>query len=378
MANVLSVYDPISYANEALIQLEKALGLAGRVHRGYDKEPRQRGSVISIRKPSVFTAQDAPGSDMDINAGEVQILLNKWKEVKFALTDKELSETGEIIIDEHIRPAAYALADQIDTDLATLYADIPWFYDANATTEVQDITQTRKVMFDNSVPLDDPNMVHLMVDGALEAEFLALNIFHNAATAGQASQGALLRGNMGTRFGLEIFANQNTPSHVKGTCDDPDLLTNGTPAKGATSLDLDAASVTGTLVKGDTFVIAGNTQRYAVTALNTASSNAFTAVAITPGLAAAPGDGAAVTVSLDSHVANMAFHRNFAALATAPLSDLGNAVGANIGVAEDPITQLSLRSRLWYDGDNSTVKVGLDVLYGYKTLDGNLANRLRS
>ena len=34
--NTLGIYDPLFYAQEALIQLEKALGLAGRVHRGYD------------------------------------------------------------------------------------------------------------------------------------------------------------------------------------------------------------------------------------------------------------------------------------------------------------------------------------------------------
>ncbi len=91
MANTLSVYDPIFYAQEALIQLEKALGMAGRVYRGYEKSPQEPGKVISIRRPSTFTAQDAPGSDMDIDAGEVQIILDQWKEVKFKLTDKELA-----------------------------------------------------------------------------------------------------------------------------------------------------------------------------------------------------------------------------------------------------------------------------------------------
>lgn len=78
MANTPSVYDPIFYASEALIQLEKTLGMAIRVHRGYDKAPQDKGSIISIRKPSTFTAQDAPGTTSDIEAGEEQIVLNKW------------------------------------------------------------------------------------------------------------------------------------------------------------------------------------------------------------------------------------------------------------------------------------------------------------
>src|SRR4051812_42795680 len=107
MANTLSIYDPLFYANEALIWLKKALGLAGRVHRGYDASPQQQGSVIQIRRPSTFTAQNAPSSPQDISAGMVPITLDQWKEVKFKLTDKELTFTKEKIISEHIQPAAY-------------------------------------------------------------------------------------------------------------------------------------------------------------------------------------------------------------------------------------------------------------------------------
>ncbi|WP_041467284.1 P22 phage major capsid protein family protein [Chlorobium phaeobacteroides] len=83
MANNLNLYDPLFYAQEGLIQLQKALGMASRVHRGYDKEPQQKGSTIKISKPGTFTAQDAPSNDQDINAEGMEIKLDKWKEVKF-------------------------------------------------------------------------------------------------------------------------------------------------------------------------------------------------------------------------------------------------------------------------------------------------------
>ena len=35
MANTLGVYDPIFFAQEALIHLENALGMATRVHRSF-------------------------------------------------------------------------------------------------------------------------------------------------------------------------------------------------------------------------------------------------------------------------------------------------------------------------------------------------------
>jgi len=379
-SNTLAAYDPIFYAQEALMALEKALGMAGRVYRGYDRSPGQIGKVTSIRKPSTFTAQNAPGSDMDIDAGEVQITLDQWKEVKFALTDQELAWTGERIVDEHIRPAAYALADAIDQALAAQYVYIPWYHENASPTDATDITGARKVLFNNAVPLDDPNMVHLMVDGDKEADFLGLNIFHSAATTGGNNEAALMRGSLGTRFGMECFANQNVPTHTEGTASTTTLAVATTTAalKGATSMDIDAGSVTGTLVPGDTFIIAGNTQRYAVTGTFTASTNVFSAVTFSPALVADAAEDAVITLNQSTHTANIGFHRNAFALATAPLSEMGNNVGASIATVADPITRLSLRSRIWYDGDNSTVKVGLDVLYGIKCLDPNMAVILRS
>jgi len=130
MTQSLGFYDPYFYAQEGLIQLEKVLGLAGRVHRGFDKSPQLKGSVINIKTPSVFTATDVNtstgGTTQDVVSPETTITLNQWKEVKFGLTDKELTFTGEQIISDHIRPAAYALADAIDQSIAGLYIDVPW------------------------------------------------------------------------------------------------------------------------------------------------------------------------------------------------------------------------------------------------------------
>jgi hypothetical protein len=74
MSNTLGNYDPNFYAAQALVQLEQALGMAGRVYRGYDKNPQEYGSVINIRRPTYFTAQAMPISSAntsDINPDSV-------------------------------------------------------------------------------------------------------------------------------------------------------------------------------------------------------------------------------------------------------------------------------------------------------------------
>ena len=368
--NTLGYYDPLFYANEGLIILEKALGRSARVHRGYDREVKQLGSTTAISRPSTFTAQDAPSSDQSLNTGMVQIPLSYWKEVKFSLTDKELSLSRENLIADHFAPAVYAIADDIDQNLALLANDIPWYYDIASTTEYKDLTRAKKVLRDNKVPFNDGKLVYCC-GSDLEAGFLEL--FANANFAGQSSQGVQLAGSMGIRSGVELFANNNVNSHVKGTCSVTALAVNGGFAKGVSSINLDAATVTGTLVAGDSFAIAGDSQRYAVTGTVTAAANAFAGVLFTPPLAAAAADNAVVTVRLDNHVQNLVYHKNAFALAMAPLSEAGNDLGAKIATVVDEKTGLVMRCRMFYTGDSSKVSAAVDVLYGVKTLDPNLA-----
>ena len=383
MANTLGVYNPIFYAQEALIQLEKALGMAGRVHRGIDEERRTfgKGETINIRRPSTFSAQDAPSTAQDATTETVALTLSYWREVKFKLTDKELAFTGQRIIDDHIRPAAYALADDIDQKLVAEALNVPWFYDIAATPVVDDLTGTRKVMFDNAVPVNDIGRLHFMAGGALEQGLLNLSAFTQQQGAGDMGVASQMRGSLGTKFGMEVFANQNVTTHTKGTCDDATLAIDLAAgyAAGTTSINIDDAgggSAAGTIVPGDTFVIAGNTQRYAVTnTVTMASGNADQNLTFTPGLAAAVADDAVVTFSFDDHTINLGFHRNAFALATAALPEIGNELGAKIASVTDPVTGLALRSRIYYVGDSSEVHVALDVLYGVQTLDPNLACR---
>ena len=379
MSNTLGNYDPIFYAQEALIALNKALGMAGRVHRGYDPNPQQKGSVINITRPSVFEATEVNtstgGTTQAVTPENVSITLDTWKEVKFGLTDKELTFTKEKIITDHITPAAYALADAIDLSLVGLYKKIPWKEAISATPVVTDITGVRKALFNNKVPMND---LHFMVDGDVEAGLLALSAFATADGAGQVGVDTQLRGTLGTRYGFEFFANQNTPAHTSGTMADTAGALNADADKGATSIVIKSLTDTETLKAGDIIKITGDAQQYVVTGDKTISS--ATTVGIYPALAKKNLANAVVTVILPSGTGAtknqcIAFHRHAFALAMAPLSDMGGRLGAQIATVADPVTNLSIRSRLWYEGDTSTVKVALDALWGVQVLNPNLAVR---
>ena len=377
MANSLGYYVPEFYAQEALVQLENALGMANAVYMGYDEERRafDRGEFVNIKRPASFQAQNAPSAAQDANTDQVQIQLSNWREVKSGLTDKELSFSEARIVAVHIRPAAYALANDIDQKLAELYADVPWSVQEDSTFSIANILAARKQLFDNGMPMQADGTKFAMIDSGAEADLLELQAFSQDQGAGATGVQTQIAGTLGTRYGFQHFANQNVQAHAAGSLTGSPV-TNGTSAVGATQVAIDAGTLTGTIAKGDIITFAGDSNSYAVTADVTAAGNAAT-VSITPALRASVADGVAVTVSQNTSTAeSLYFHRNAFALVTAPLSEMGNELGAQIATVTDPITGLSLRSRLYYDGDNSKVNVALDVLYGVKTLDPYLAVRV--
>ena len=370
--NTLGNYNETFFAQEALIQLEKVLGMAGRCYRGFNADPQIKGSTIQIRRPSSFTAADAPAVASNINTDSVSIVLNRWKEVKFSLTDKDLALSSDRIISDHIRPAAVAIADQVDQDMAQLYNDIPWYSTMSATPALSDITAIKKVMFGNKVPFKDESQLHFMIGGNEQMAF------QNAMTVLQNPQAAGLRdGSLGRLYGFDTWANQNTPVHTSGVAADSVGAVTGANAIGTASLVINGVTAGGTFNQGDSFSIAGDAQRYVLTANVTADGGGNATLPIAPALKQATAGSEVVTFFLGgaSKTQNLAFHTNAFALATAPLSTMGNQLGAKIAVISDPITNISLRSRLFYIGDTSSVVVALDILYGVKTLDPNLAVR---
>jgi len=386
MSNNLGFYDPQFYASEALLVLMKALGLANTVYRGYDTTPQQRGSTINISGPGSFTATEVNtttgGSTQDINAKEVTITLNKWMESKFVLTDKDLTFTKDKIITDHITPASYSLADAIDQDLSTLIPSIPWYDNWESTVVAADPLKARKRLFDNKAPMSD-GQLYCMLDSTKEAALLGLQAFSEYQGAGDIGVNTQVNGYLGKRYGMQFFANQNTPAHTSGTATDLagaiDLEAGYTA--GVTTIHVDALTDGSTFKAGDVLTIAGDNQWYSITEDVTLTGATEADFKIYPALQKDVINDVIVTIKLPAGSGAtknqcFAYHRNCLALAMAPLSDIGNNLGARIGVAVDPVTGLALRSRIWYDADHSSVKVGIDALWGKAILNPALGCRM--
>ncbi len=389
MVNSLGYYNPVFYGAQALIYLKKALGMAQTVNRSYELDRNGRGNsqgeYVNIKSPSVITVGDAPVTAQSLTTGQTQLQLSYWREAKFKLTDKELAFTQQQIINDHIVPAVYELANDIESKLAVaLKNGTPWIYALNSTpgSVITDITGPARIMFDNKVPQNGDNLFY-MIDGELQMGLQSLTAFNQwqgAAATGVATQ---INGLIGRKFNYNIFPSQNAPSHTAGTVPAGDAAGAvaagvGNGALGSTSLIIDDLTNSQTVLIGDTFVIAGSTQRYVVqTATSTVSSNAVT-VTISPPLVKAYAENDVVTFGGATSTAdNLMYHKDAIALVVAPLpaEDIRQIYGAKVETMTDPDSGLSIRTRMYYMPDVSEVNVAFDVLFGIKMLNPNLAVR---
>jgi hypothetical protein len=377
MANTLANYDPQFYAAEALISLKKALTMGFRVFRGFDPSPTQPGSSISIRRPMSFTAASMPTSATDLKPETVTISMNQWKGVTFTLTDKELAYTKERIVDEHIAPAAYAVASAIDSSLTALSAGTPWYVSATSPLAVGDVTDARKILVQNGVPVNDGRL-HLMLSPTLESEALKNSAFAQWQGAGAAGADTQLTGSLGQRYGFECFVSPNVVTLTSGTCSDVTGALTADAAIGDSTVAIDSVTSGGTAKAGDYLTIAGDSTRYVITADVTFTGGAGT-VSISPQIRKAASTSAVVTLALPqgsgaSKENSLAFHRDAFALAMGVLPDM--IPGAEVSTVVDSSSGLSVRARRWYDGANAAQYIGLDALWGVKTLNGDLAVRI--
>lgn len=372
-------WSPYRYANEALLILEKALGMAGRVYRGYDKSASDRGAVLRIPVPQTFSAGDEPISGgTNLAPTYASVTADHWRGVRFGATDKELAFGGQQLIDLHVRPAMYALALDIDTHLAELAAKVAWQQAWSSPSALSDITAARKTLVNNSAPINDGNM-HFMIDGTIEAELLNLAAFSQSQGAGDLGVATQLNGSIGHRFGFEFFTNQNCQSLTGGALTiGTALQTKGSTAAGATTISLEdsGGSLSGDVHAGDTFTVAGDTQAYVITAQQNVSTD-LSALPISPAVVTTIGDHTAVTLTQTAASTQcLAFHRDAFCLAMAQLPDIPAGLGVVSAVVADPISGLSMRFRRWYDTNTNIPMVAFDWLWGVAVLNPNLAVRV--
>ena len=378
MANDLSAIVPKIIARAALV-LRNAITLPRLINSDFGREAAEKGDTIDVPIPvAVGTAdvtpshlEDAPAS---LTPKKVAVSLQYWRKTNgIALTDKEMHEVNsrEHYLPQQVGQAMVDLAEYVNSICMSKYTAIYGHYGDpttdpfNSTDGVKHATLARKVLAEQKSPMRDLVGV---IDPLAEANALTLDAFQRVNEAGD--RGPKIEGELGRKFGIDWFMDQQVPSHTTGAAGT--ILVNDPGAAivvGQETLPIDG--VTTDPIVGDIFTLAGDTTQYVV---KTAATGAAQTIGIAPPLAAAPADNAAVSF-VAAHKVNMLFHPSAWAFAMRPLGEGMETLGGNIlaSVFDD---QTGISMRLEIKRQNKQTVWEFDVLFGVEIVRPELITRI--
>lgn len=403
MANTLTNIMPKILAR-ALMSLRTRCIMPRIVNSDYGIDAAKKGSTIDVPVPVAVGTIDVTPSNVkvaptDVTPAVVQISLDNWKQNNpIGLTDNELTQIDE---KEHFLPmqleeAIKALASDVNQQIIGNYKGTsrgvygfisnptagvgttidPFKSGSTDTSGVSAATNAKKVLNTQLCPRSDRRV---LLNFNAEASALDLSAFSDAEKIMSAV--VKMEGEIGRKFGMDFVADDDVPDHTVGSCYmavPADVTCKEAEAVGVTAISmLDAGG--GTILQGDIFTIAGDSQTYVVVG-GTAGSYTLhasndTQVSIQPALKVAV-SGAEVISVKNSHAVNLAFHRDAFAFATRPL--LANAVDYSLGSKmismQDPITGLVLR--LEVSRQHKQTVWEFDILWGSDLVREELAMRI--
>lgn len=375
MANVLDSLMPKLLAR-ALMYLRSQTVMPMLVNRDIANVGAMKGNTIDVPIPNTLTAVDVvpshvPPANTDNTPKTVPLVLNNWKEVPFHLTDIEMTQidVDGLYLPMQVQSAVEALARSVNSSIFSEYKRVSNFVGTAGTVPfatTADIINVRKEMANNDVPAGNRNMV---LDPVATAAALSLAAFQDVDKAGKTS--AKIEGELGRFFGFDFFEDNAVPTHTKAAAGTI-LVNDAAVTVGKETVNFDG--ITTLPAVGDVFTVAGDTETYVVTAASALASTASN-VSFSPGAKVAWADNAAVTFK-NSHVVNLAFHRDAFAFAMRPLaSTLADVeLGSKFYSMQDPKTGLVMR--LEVSRQHKQTRYSIDMLWGTRLVRPELAVRL--
>jgi hypothetical protein len=305
-----------------------------------------RSPVAPASTASDITPAVIPPDDGEQTIGNVNMTITKARRVPVRWNGEQslgLNNNGptrsRIMVDQFTQ-AMRTLCNEVETDLAALYASASRAYGTAGTTpfgtagDFSDAANALKILKDNGAPLSDASLV---IDTVAGAKLIGLQSRYDVAgDTTMQNQGVLIN-----KAGLNIRESAKISTPAVGTGASYTTNTAGY-AVGATAITLITGS--GTILAGDVVTFAGDSNKYVVA--SALSGGVLTLAA--PGLQKAiPTSATAVTV-VGAATRNMVFSRNAMALATrAPaLPDEGDSA-ADRQIITDPRSGLSFEVAMY-------------------------------
>ena len=402
MANSILTIDMIT--RKALEILENNLVITRNCNRQYDDsfavEGAKIGSTLRIRLPDRALVTDGAALQVqDDNEQFTTLTVSSQKHIGVNFTSAELTMQLDDFAERVLKPRISQLASSVDADVANAYKGIYSSVGTPGTTPSTSLVllQAQQKLNEYAAPMNDR---YATVNPAANANLVeGMKGFFNPVDtiSRQFKNGLMGTGVLGYD---EINMSQSIVQHTTGSRSASDtILVNGAVStQGQSTISLDGGTGSATFAVGDVFTIAnvysvnpqtrqstGSLQQFVVTAAATASSGAWTDIAISPPIYTSsnalatvdsfPADNAAVTVlgaASTTYPQNLVYQKNAITLGTADLL-----LPQGVDMASRQVHNgISLRIVRQYDINNDRMPCRIDVLYGYSVIRAPMAARI--
>ena len=207
-----SVFRPNIWSKEVLMFVKSNLVLLPLI-KHYDADVQSSGQTLEIPNVSAISANlKAANTVVTLNYNtetKTTITLNKHYESSFLVEDLVKIQSAYDLRSDYTQAAAYAIAEKIDSDLATNMTST-WKTASQTTgaygTAIADanILAVNRYLSENKAPRTDRSLV---VHPKGEAELLAIDKFvrYDALGTGE----AIKNGKLGTIYGATVYVSQN-------------------------------------------------------------------------------------------------------------------------------------------------------------------------
>lgn len=258
---------PSIIASEALMHLEDALVIGPLCAKDLTSDFTTRsngwkvGDAVSYRTHGEYEVDEFTTSisTQAISSSTRSLQIEKHYDISVEVTSREATLDLDSFSEQVLRPAAYKLAEKVDTYLGSKLIQGAGLYVSSGLYEsAADIALARKAAIIQQLAMNR----YSLVDLDLEATLLGQTWFNQSQTRGGDGETTLRNAQMGRVMGMDWFSSiafpTNSTAHTCGTmvCQ----TNNDTATKnliGDTALIVDNQTASRTLTAGDRLQIAG-------------------------------------------------------------------------------------------------------------------------
>jgi hypothetical protein len=391
MANTFAT--PTWVVRKSLRILHQKLNFIGNINRQYDDQyvvkGAKAGQAVTLKLPNQYTVRTGAAMNVqDTTVVTITLPLATQKGVDLSATsvDFTMNLSQEDWTRDVIEPAMAVLAANVEADALLMIKDV-WNQVNNigSSGTFGKLLLGRKQLNDNLAPMDSSRCVLLNTQDNVDIITDVKGLFQDT----EAIRKQYREGMMGRTAGFDFYENTLLNKFTSGS-DNSAYVVNGANQTGAA---ITVQTGTGTFKKGDIVTFAGCNRVHPETKADTGALQTFvitadvaasaTSLPISPAIVvtgatqnvfASPTNGGAVTKQGGVSAVygqSIAFHKDAFAFVTADLY-----LPKNQPVAVREVYD-GISLRMWQGADitNDKHPLRLDVLYGYKTIRGQLASR---